>query len=164
MSESTTDSASEPPSSAVSFSTDGYMTTPSSATSHSQRSSVSLDFGCFPATYGNGSSNYFKFDASAWHPPMNLSGNTSPMMTATNPAMASMEDESPMDYLHPPMVDNSYAKVMGNINDQQVADEMYFSYVHPPMSLSPEEPTNAFAQDNHNVQYGPHLEYEYMRF
>ncbi|KAF7974624.1 hypothetical protein HWV62_11604 [Athelia sp. TMB] len=94
-----TDSASEPPSSAVSFSSynDGYSSQ-SSATSHSQRSSMDFPFNSYPAyNMLRGSGSTF------WHPPMMLP-----------------TDDSPMDYIHPPML-------------PQEEENLFNQYLHPPM-------------------------------
>lgn len=114
-----TDSASEPPSSAVSYSSfnDGYSSA-SSATSHSQRSSMEFPFSSY-SVYSNGpvlrgSGNTF------WHPPMMPQGDNSPHLF--HPPMLPPTDESPMDYLHPPMV-------------SQDDDSLFSTYIHPPMAI-----------------------------
>ena len=112
-----TDSASEPPSSAVSYSSygDGYST--SSSTSHSQRSSMEFPFSAYPHYHVlRGSGNAF------WHPPM-LPQDHSPQFI--HPPMLPPAEESPMDYLHPPMLPH---------------DEESFltAYLHPPM-LPPDD-------------------------
>ncbi|KAF9461407.1 hypothetical protein BDZ94DRAFT_1310681 [Collybia nuda] len=135
-----TDSASEPPSSATSYSSynDGGYTTSasSSATSHSQRS-TSLDFpfssylntsayNTGPALRGSG--NTF------WHPPMmpqaesggcggGVGGEGSPHVFHP-PMLPPSVDESPMDYLHPPMVQDD--------------DSLFSTYLHPPMTIPDE--------------------------
>lgn len=119
-----TDSASEPPSSAVSFSSynDGYSSA-SSATSHSQRSSMDFPFSSYPSasTYSNGpalrgSGNTF------WHPPMMPQAENSPHLF--HPPMLP-PDDSPMDYLHPPMA-------------AQEEENLFSAYLHPPMALPDE--------------------------
>lgn len=157
-----TDSASEPPNSAVSFvfSNDEYSST-SSATSHSQRSSIDFPFSGMgsngPALRGSG--NTF------WHPPMlpqgeesaaqqmyhqqmnqasaaasnNNAGNNGnngngangngncvnmnevPQQHSPAHSSASATDDSPMDYLHPPMLPQD--------------EELFSTYLHPPMAL-----------------------------
>lgn len=112
-----TDSASEPPSSAVSFSSynDGYSSQ-SSATSHSQRSSMDFPFNHYPSyNILRGSGNTF------WHPPM-AAAQDSPQFI--HPPMLPAED-SPMDYLHPPML-------------PQEEENLFNQYLHPPMA-HPEE-------------------------
>ena len=105
------DSASEPPSSAVSYCSfnDGYSST-SSATSLSQRSSMEFPFSNYPSyNILRGSGNTF------WHP----SKVNSPHFV--HPPMLPPE-ESPMDFLHPPMV----------LQDE---DSFFSAYLHPPMVL-----------------------------
>jgi len=105
-----TDSASEPPSSATSYSSsfnDGYSSA-SSATSHSQRSPTEFPFSPFPSYNAlHGSTNMF------WHPPM------LPHESGVHPPMLPVDD-CPMDYLHPPMV-------------SQDEDSIFSTYLHPPM-------------------------------
>ncbi|KAF5376737.1 hypothetical protein D9615_007839 [Tricholomella constricta] len=115
-----TDSASEPPSSATSYSSynDSYSTSASSATSHSQRSSMDFPFSNYmspsftsgPALRGSG--NTF------WHPPMMPQGDNSPHII--HPPMLPPTDDSPMDYLHQPM---------------QHDEELFSSFLHPPMAI-----------------------------
>lgn len=125
-----TDSASEPPSSAVSFSSqnDGYSSQ-SSATSqsqtshsgpsghsqpsHSRNNSMDFPFNHYPSyNILRGSSNTF------WHPPMSLSARDSPQFI--HPPMLP-PDDSPMDYLHhPPML-------------PQEEENLFNQYLHPPM-------------------------------
>ncbi|KAG6330886.1 hypothetical protein ID866_8204 [Astraeus odoratus] len=118
-----TDSASEPPSSAVSFSS--YAESFSSATSHSRRSSMDFPFFA-PYTVFRGSGNAF------WHPPM-LPADRSPQFI--HPPMLPAE-ESTMDYLHPPML-------------PQEEDNLFATYLHPPMMLPPDD---QHAQQNHQQQ------------
>ncbi|KAF8961654.1 hypothetical protein BDZ97DRAFT_1905490 [Flammula alnicola] len=124
-----TDSASEPPSSAVSFSSysgDGYSSA-SSSTSHSKRSSMEFPFSAYnsngsinagPALRGSG--NTF------WHPPMMPQSNTDNDAPLFHPPINAGNDDSPMDYLHPPMA----------LQDEE---SLFSTYLHPPMAL-PEEP------------------------
>lgn len=112
-----TDSASEPPSSAVSFSSynDGYSSQ-SSATSHSQRSSMDFPFNNYPSyNILRGSGNTF------WHPPM-VAAQDSPQLI--HPPMLPAEDAT-MDYLHPPML-------------PQEEENLFNQYLHPPMLPSDE--------------------------
>ncbi|KAJ2929496.1 hypothetical protein H1R20_g7595, partial [Candolleomyces eurysporus] len=153
-----TDSASEPPSSAVSYTfTDGYSPA-SSATSHSQRSTMDFPYSA-PGASGpalRGSGNTF------WHPPMLPQGddhhsahlyqgqvvadNSGPSASSSGHCSASSEssgspssvqqssgsssssvsgsgssEDSPMDYLHPPMLAQE--------------EELFSTYLHPPMVL-----------------------------
>ncbi|KAI1787418.1 hypothetical protein LXA43DRAFT_951307 [Ganoderma leucocontextum] len=113
------DSASEPPSSAVSFSSysDSYTSTSSSA-SHSQRSSVD-----FPYTpYSSGSFNMLR--GGTWHPPMLPPGDGSPPYV--HPPMLPSGDDSPM-FFHPPMIQH-----------QDDTDALFAAYLHPPM-LPPDD-------------------------
>ncbi|CAA7262300.1 unnamed protein product [Cyclocybe aegerita] len=191
-----TDSASEPPSSAVSYSsyggTDGYSSAASSTTSHSKRSSMdSFPFSTYntngtinqgPALRGSG--NTF------WHPPMmpqgtgenevlfhppmlppssgssvsgsgsggsgSSSGSNSASGTPNSSANASSTDlssvgsgqggqgnggneDSPMDYLHPPMA----------LQDEE---SLFSAYLHPPMVL-PEEKHGQGHDDGHQGMY-----------
>ncbi|KAF8651076.1 hypothetical protein AX16_004938 [Volvariella volvacea WC 439] len=120
-----TDSSSEPPSSAVSYSSfnDGYSSA-SSATSVSQRSTSEYPFGSpYPSSTSSspfsntvalrGSGNTF------WHPPMMPQGDRSPHLV--HPPMLPPED-TPMDYLHPPML-------------QHDDDSLFSAFIHPPMAL-----------------------------
>lgn len=125
-----TDSASEPPSSAISYSSynDGYSSA-SSATSHSQRSSMEFPFSNFNSgsTFNNGpalrgSGNTF------WHPPMMPQGDSSPHIFHPPMLPPAGSEESPMDYLHPPMV-------------PQDDESLFSTYLHPPMVV-PEEGNN----------------------
>ncbi|KAF4611687.1 hypothetical protein D9613_003762 [Agrocybe pediades] len=147
-----TDSGSEPPSSAVSFSSYSGDSYSSTSSSHSKRASAEFPFAAYntngtinagPALRGSG--NTF------WHPPMmpqstandepaifqhmtSGSSTTSSSSSSSNvggstPGSSSssisggMEDgDSPMDYLHPPM----------GLQDE---DSLFSAYLHPPMSL-----------------------------
>lgn len=180
-----TDSASEPPSSAVSFSSfsDGYSPT-SSTTSLSSRSSMEFPFTSYATTSGQtnnggaggntnsgpalrGSGNTF------WHPPMmpqndehtssphlgfhppmlpplasmsstdtgvkNLSsgrndGRTSTTTTTTTTESNEGNEDSPMDYLHPPM------SLAGVVPDD---DSLFSAYLHPPMTLQEDSPAGS---------------------
>lgn len=112
------DSASEPPSSAVSFSSFGdSYTSASSSTSHSQRSSVDYPFTSFSfqrMLRGSGST--------PWHPPM-LPPDNSPRVI--HPPMLP-PDESPTMFMHPPMIADD------------TADALFATYLHPPM-LRPDD-------------------------
>ncbi|KAL0952531.1 hypothetical protein HGRIS_006791 [Hohenbuehelia grisea] len=121
------DSASEPPSSAVSYSsyTDGY-TSASSTTSHSARSSMDFNFAF--QTAGNGGSNPFgplrgTGGSAFWHPPTKNQATDSPLPGVHPPMLPPVgQEDSPMDYLHPPML-------------PQDEDSLFSTYLHPPMSL-----------------------------
>ncbi|KAG7087835.1 hypothetical protein E1B28_013773 [Marasmius oreades] len=119
------DSASEPPSSAVSYSSfnDGYSSA-TSATSHSQRSSVEFPFSTYPSVgaYQTSAGPVFRGSTNPfWHPPMMVGQkNNSPMYHP--PMMLPSSDESPMDYLHPPLLPPD-------------EDALFSTYLHPPMSL-----------------------------
>ncbi|KAH9914081.1 uncharacterized protein BXZ73DRAFT_55169 [Epithele typhae] len=112
------DSASEPPSSAVSFSSygDSSYTSASSSASHSQRSSV--DFPYTPYTSFN------MLRGGPWHPPM-LPPDASPQFM--HPPMLPPSDDSPMFY-HPPMVQSDDT------------DALFAAYLHPPMVLPDDSP------------------------
>jgi len=127
-----TDSASEPPSSAVSHSSynDGYSSA-SSATSHSQRSSMDFPFSAY-ANFGilRGSGNAF------WHPPMLPHDHSPPFI---HPPMLPPAEESPMDYLHPPML-------------PQDDDTLFSTYLHPPM-LPPDDNSGINGLHQHQSIY-----------
>ncbi|KAJ7873480.1 hypothetical protein B0H14DRAFT_2344147 [Mycena olivaceomarginata] len=121
------DSASEPPSSAVSYGSyaDGY-------TSASSQFSMEFPFSRFPnvgrggGLRGGGGANAF------WHPPMMVQGenaNSSP--GGFHPPMLPTAEEAPMDYLHPPMVlhNNNYHQDEESLNSWF----MQGSGLHPPM-------------------------------
>jgi hypothetical protein len=113
-----TDSASDPPSSAVSYSSynDGYSSQ-SSATSQPQRSALDFPFNHYaPYNILRGSGNTF------WHPPM-VAAQDSPRLI--HPPMLPSED-SHMDFIHPPML-------------PQEEENLFNQYLHPPMVV-PEEP------------------------
>jgi len=104
------DSISEPPS------FDGYST-PSSATSHSQRSSMEFLFNSYPSVLYDAkpvSNNSF------WHPPMMHKGDNSPYLF--HPPMQPPAEDSPMDYLHPTMLPHD-------------EDSLFSTYLHPPMTV-----------------------------
>jgi len=116
-----TDSMSEPPSSAVSYCsyTDGYSTSATSATSHSQRSSMEFPFSSYPSVSYNSGPVFRGSNNTFWHPPMMPLNDNSPHLF--HPPMLPPAEDSPMDYLHPPMLPQ---------------DEDFFStYLHPPMTL-----------------------------
>ncbi|KAF9491114.1 hypothetical protein BDN71DRAFT_1510662 [Pleurotus eryngii] len=128
------DSASEPPSSAVSYSSfnDGYNSA-SSATSH--RSSMDYPFSFSPANFGNpaglrGSGNAF------WHPPMLPQGDNSPR--GFHPPMLPPAEDS-MDYPHPPML-------------PQDEDALFSTYLHPPMTLPEGEGASNGNMNSHQQQ------------
>ncbi|KAG5643654.1 hypothetical protein DXG03_000534 [Asterophora parasitica] len=132
-----TDSASEPPSSASGYSSyndGGYTTSATSASSHSQRSSMDFPFSTYMSSSGpalRGSGNTF------WHPPMmpqgpgdggimglglgGLGGLGMDSPHLVHPPMLP-PDESPMDYLHQPMQ-----------HDEDL--ELFSSFLHPPMTI-----------------------------
>ncbi|KAF9231851.1 hypothetical protein BU15DRAFT_90809 [Melanogaster broomeanus] len=129
------DSVSEPPSSAVLFSSyaDSYSGH-SSATSHSRSSS--MDFPFF--------SSYSIFRGSGkafWHPPM-LAADRSPQFN--HPPMLPAE-ESPMDFLHPPML-------------PQEEDNLFATYLQPPKML-PAEDSNVHQQQQNQQQNQRHQNY-----
>ncbi|KAF6748268.1 GATA-binding factor 6-B [Ephemerocybe angulata] len=162
-----TDSASEPPTSAVSFGSfnDGYSST-SSSTSHSQRSSMDFPFSSMgpsgPALRGSG--NTF------WHPPMLPQGDDAAQVYAMannnnnnnnnqqqqnsgssgssggsesdgSPQSSASGEDSPMDYLHPPMLPQE--------------EELFSTYLHPPMALPSED-------QSHSQMHGT-LHYDYSQ-
>ncbi|RDX49736.1 hypothetical protein OH76DRAFT_1515009 [Lentinus brumalis] len=112
-------SASEPPSSAVSYSSysDSY-TSPSSSTSHSQRSSV--DFPYTPY------SSFNMLRGGSWHPPM-LPPDQSPHTFVHPPMLPHNSEDSPM-FFHPPMVQNDDT------------DALFAAYLHPPMMPPDDSP------------------------
>ena len=113
------DSVTDPPSSAVSYSSfgDNYSSSGTSATSGSQRSSMEFPFTTY-SSYGmmRDSGNTF------WHPPM-LPQTNSPQFI--HPPMLP-PDESPMDFLHPPAL------------PQEESDSLFATFLHPPMLLPDE--------------------------
>ena len=136
-----TDSASEPPSSAVSgYSSyaESYSTGATSVT-HSRASSMDFPYN----TYS--SFNYLRGTASTLsHPPMLLPDN-SPQVV--HPPMA-LPEESPMDFLHPPMLPHE--------------DEALFAaYIHPPMALpdSPPVSLNSLQLQHHAPAMNAGMEY-----
>ncbi|KAF8900459.1 hypothetical protein CPB84DRAFT_1747457 [Gymnopilus junonius] len=151
-----TDSASEPPSSAVSYSSysgDSFSSVSSSA-SHSKRASMEFPFSTYnsngtinPGPALRGSGNTF------WHPPMmpqaadnepvifhsnsNVSSSTS--TSSSTSSSNSANEDSPMDYLHPPM----------SIQDQE---SLFSAYLHPPMAL-PEDKNDGGSGSLHSQMY-----------
>ena len=118
-----TDSASEPPSSAVSGYS-SYAESYSTGTTSGNRSRASsMDF---PYNTYSSSFNYLRGTTSAlWHPPM-LLPDGSPQIV--HPPM-SLPEESPMDFLHPPPLPHE--------------DEALFAaYIHPPMALPDSPPVS----------------------
>ncbi|KAF9074332.1 hypothetical protein BDP27DRAFT_1416219 [Rhodocollybia butyracea] len=158
------DSASEPPSSVVSFSSfaEGGYSTSSSATSHSQRSSISALASEFPFSsafnninnnnnsgnqteFNKFSNQIFRGSANAfWHPPMMLKDNHTNNDSSSHnsyvglhpPMLPPQSEDSPMDYLHPPMM----------IHDD---DTLFSTYLHPPMSL-PSDDNSSSSNNNGN--------------
>jgi GATA-binding protein len=138
-----TDSASEPPSSAVSgYSSyaESYATGGTSVTSHSRASSMDFPYNTYSSSF-----NYLRGTTSAlWHPPMLLPDN-SPQVV--HPPM-SLPEESPMDFLHPPMLPHE--------------DEALFAaYIHPPMALpdSPPVSLNSLQLQHHAPAMTTGMEY-----
>ncbi|KAH6912161.1 GATA-binding factor 6-B [Coprinopsis sp. MPI-PUGE-AT-0042] len=163
-----TDSACEPPQSAVSYYSDGYSSN-SSGSAHSQRSSIDFPFGAMaagPALRGSG--NTF------WHPPMLPQSEEHsqhlhpPMMPPANNMEVSNNggnnghgggghsnhggspshsdhSQSPMNYLEPPTM--------------QEADDLFSTYIHPPMAV-PEEHSHTSVSSS----LGHALHYEYTSF
>ena len=130
-----TDSASEPPSSAVSYNSynEGYSSQ-SSTTSHSQRSSMDFPFNQYPSyNILRGSGNTF------WHPPM-AAAQDSPQFI--HPPMLPSED-SHMDYIHPPML-------------PQDEENLFNQYVHPPM-LPPEESSKGLVNSLQSTYYDANM-------
>lgn len=128
-----TDSASEPPSSAVSYSSyaESYSTGQTSATSHSQRSSMDFPYTNYSSSYG-----FLRGPSSTtWHPPMlpPTVGSDSPYFI--HPPMLP-PDESPMDFLHPPMLPHD-------------DDALFATYLHPPMILPNSPPVSMNALQLH---------------
>lgn len=111
------DSASEPPSSAVSYSSyaDSF-TSASSSTSHSQRSSVDFPFTPY--------SSFNMLRGGSWHPPM-LPPDQSPQYV--HPPMLPNSEDSPM-FFHPPMVQGDET------------DALFAAYLHPPMMPPDDSP------------------------
>ncbi|KXN82399.1 Box A-binding factor, partial [Leucoagaricus sp. SymC.cos] len=144
-----TDSASEPPSSAVSSFSFSDTYSPSSSTtslsSASTRSSIDFPFTSYTTATGpgsHGSSGLSAGGGGATGPALRGSGNTfwhPPMMpqsegTNHHRHRGGETEDSPMDYLHPPTM--SLAGVVGS------DDESLFSaYLHPPMALQEDSPS-----------------------
>ncbi|THH33382.1 hypothetical protein EUX98_g810 [Antrodiella citrinella] len=126
------DSASEPPSSAISsFSSfSEYSTSASSVASHSQRSS--LDFP-FSSNYGSYAFMRGNSNNSIWHPPM-LPPDNSPHALIHPPMLPS--DDSPMDFLHPPMHGDD-------------TDALFATYLHPPMLRPDDSPKVSMSMPLH---------------
>ncbi|KAF7343920.1 hypothetical protein MVEN_01680700 [Mycena venus] len=152
------DSASEPPSSAVSYSSyaDGY-------TSASSQFSMEFPFSRFPnVSYndggsqgnngnnngargsgnGNGGSGGLRGGGGAnafWHPPMLLQSEGASANSPggfLHPPMLPTAEDAPMDYLHPPMVlHNNYNQQPDeeNLNNFFGGSFMQTSGLHPPM-------------------------------
>ncbi|KAJ7614964.1 hypothetical protein FB45DRAFT_758213 [Roridomyces roridus] len=123
------DSASEPPSSAVSFGSayqDGY-------TSAGSQFSMEFPFSRYPALEnGNGGNGGGAF----WHPPMLVQGDK-----------GNQHEDAPMDYLHPPMafhqqqeednLNNYFEGLMqqGRIHPPMLPGADEYGIVHPPMMI-----------------------------
>lgn len=111
------DSASEPPSSAVSLSSyaDSF-TSASSSASHSQRSSVDWPYDPYGGYGFNNRNN------SMWHPPM------------LPPGENNNNNNSPM-FIHPPMLppDSSPNVFLPSHGMQHDDDSLFATYLHPPM-------------------------------
>lgn len=134
-----TDSASEPPSSAVSFSSyaESYSGHSSTA-SHSRRSSMDFPFFSSYSVF-RGSGNAF------WHPPT-LAADRSPQLV--HPPMLPAED-SQMDFFHPPML-------------PQDDDNFFATYLHPPMLLPAEDSSTQHQHQQQNQQnYGSSTQAEF---
>ncbi|KAJ3819768.1 hypothetical protein F5880DRAFT_1489173, partial [Lentinula raphanica] len=127
------DSASEPPSSAISSLSSSYSVSHGNTKNNSEIDHSTANYGKFGAysndiVSGNGVSTSNAF----WHPPMLLQehhaigghrGFHPPMLYPSN-TNSSVNEDSPMDYLHPPMT----------LNDDDEA-ALFSTYLHPPMSL-----------------------------
>ncbi|KAI4518369.1 hypothetical protein GGG16DRAFT_61269 [Schizophyllum commune] len=118
------DSASEPPSSAVSYNSynDGYGTNNGNGVAnggHSQRNSISSDvfpFNSFPSYNWNTAPIMRNQNSNAyWHPPMLPQQNE-------YHHQGGGQTENPMDFLHPPML-------------PQHEDDLFSTYIHPPMAI-----------------------------
>ncbi|OCH87687.1 hypothetical protein OBBRIDRAFT_136546 [Obba rivulosa] len=115
------DSTSEPPSSAVSFSSyaDSY-TSASSSASHSQRSSVEFPYNSyspFGIMRGGGSA--------LWHPPM-----LPPEGTTNSP-----------QFIHPPMLPpDESPQLYQAVLQHDDADALFATYLHPPMIRTEDSP------------------------
>ncbi|KAJ3835498.1 hypothetical protein F5878DRAFT_543062, partial [Lentinula raphanica] len=127
------DSASEPPSSAISSLSSSYSVSHGNTKNNSEIDHSTANYGKFGA-YSNdiGSGNGVSTSNAFWHPPMLLKehhaigghrGFHPPMLYPSN-TNSSVNEDSPMDYLHPPMT----------LNDDDEA-ALFSTYLHPPMSL-----------------------------
>ncbi|KAK7014408.1 hypothetical protein R3P38DRAFT_3574701 [Favolaschia claudopus] len=104
------DSASEPPSSAVSYG-DGYTSSASGASTHfSADFSADFPFARFPSASYNNEGGDRSGSNAFWHPPMMVSSSSQPGGDAgrspggfLHPPMLPEGEDAPMDYLHPPM-------------------------------------------------------------
>jgi hypothetical protein len=171
-----TDSASEPPSSAVSFgsySGDSFSSTSSSASaSHSKRCSMEFPFSTYnsngtinqgPALRGSGNTFWHppmmpqsnaENEPALFHPPMlgpangNNSGSASSSSSASSQSSGSSSgsspgnEDSPMDYLHPPMA----------LQDEE---SLFSAYLHPPMAIPNEEAGKCSPDQEPNRNNGP---------
>ncbi len=155
-----TDSASEPPSSAASYSSFDNYSAASSVTSNSARSSVDYPFSfsssgacgntspsASPNANTNGATNGLNSNGPGlrgsgntfWHPPMLPHADRSPALF--HPPMLPPTDDSPMDYLHPPMV----------LPDD--TESLFSTYLHPPMAL-PDEGNQTITLANSSAATG----------
>ncbi|THH12446.1 hypothetical protein EW146_g7691 [Bondarzewia mesenterica] len=127
------DSATDPPSSAVSYSSfgDSFSSSGTSTTSSSQRSSMEYPYPSYSSypmlRSGNNGNNTF------WHPPM-LPQTDSPQYNIHPPML--LPEDSPMDFLHPPMLPPDHE------------DSIFSSFLHPhpPMLLPEDSGVNAMQQ------------------
>ena len=160
-----TDSASEPPSSAVSFgsySGDSFSSTSSSG-SHSKRSSMEFPFSTYnsngtinqgPALRGSGNTFWHppmmpqsnsENEPALFHPPMlvpsgNNSGNTSSSSSSSsNTSNSSSSGSSPRNNNEDSPMD--YLQPPMALQDEE---SLFSAYLHPPMAL-PEEPSKCSA-------------------
>ncbi|KAK7445780.1 hypothetical protein VKT23_014776 [Stygiomarasmius scandens] len=177
-----TDSASEPPSSAVSYSsfTDGGYSSATSATSHSQRSSVDFAFsssgvgvgvgvGGFPAatptssytpfapaSLAGGGMHVFRGSTNTfWHPPMSLMGHDNLNSNSSS--------------WHPPMLPPQQGKGQQQQQQQQQEDSpmdylhppllphdedaLFSAYLHPPMSLPEDQQQGGSPKQQQQMVY-----------
>lgn len=144
-----TDSASEPPSSAVSFSSfsDGYSP-PSSTTSLSSRSSMEFPFTSYTTATGAATNGGAGGNSNPTGPALRGSGNT-----FWHPPMMPQSDEhtsSPHLGFHPPMLPPASASSPGGKNlsvgggradgsstdSQDNNEDSPMDYLHPPMNLT----------------------------
>lgn len=141
------DSASEPPSSAVSYGSynDGYssgaasgMSSGVTSSNHSQRSSMSdFPFSSFPSYNWNTGPIMRNQNSNAyWHPPMLPQQNE-----YHQPA------ENPMDLFHPPML-------------PQHEEDLFSAYLHPPMAI-PDDQSSQMGQQIHPPMIWPDYSHDH---